>query len=196
MFCRIIIQKAMDEHTYEIAVLAADAEVQVVNQDNIAVAVDGGKFFHDYVGQTGNMGEVPREVAAEVDVLAIAQEWSLFMSNDRSFEDISAYMVKDCYQYEVAKKYANSVDRKFFSSHTLLDPAFTDSEVKHFVWIADNCFSVDISFVKRMALKSGRKVEDDMNDRFFFVKWDDTADEVDNPTWKIVSMKEIVSHEE
>ena len=118
------------------------------------------------------------------------------MSNDREFTDIAGYMIQDCYQYQVAKKYANSVDRKFFSSHTLLDPAFTDNKVSNFVWIADNCFSVDISFVKHMALKSGRKVDDAMNDRFYFVKWDDTADEVDNPTWKIVSMKEIVDHAE
>lgn len=182
-------------HTYDIAVLSADAKVQVVNQDNIAVDMEKGKTFYDFVGQAGIMGDVPRDVAAQIDVLAVAQEWSLFMSNDRSFEDIAGYMVKDCYQYQVAKKYANSVDRKFFSSHTLLDPAFTDNKVQNFMWIADNCFSVDVSFVKHMALKSGKKVDDDMNDRFFFVKWDDTEDDVENPTWKIVSMKEIVNYE-
>lgn len=182
-------------HTYEIAVLSEDAQVQVVDRDNIAVLMEEGKTDYDFVGQAGIAGDVPIEVAAQVDVLAIAQEWSLFMSNDRSFEDISGYIVKDCYQYQVTKKYANSVDRKFFSSHTLPDPTFTDNAVSNFVWIADNCFSVDISFVKHMILKSGRKVDDDMNDRFFFVKWDDTEDDVENPTWKIAGMKEIVGHE-
>lgn len=183
-------------HTYEIAVLAKDAKVQVADQDNMAVEMEIGKTVYDFVDQAGVIGQVPAAVAAQVDALAIAQEWSLFMSNDRSFEDIKGYIVKDSYQYEVTKKYANSVDRKFFSTHTLLSPAFTDEKVSNFTWITDSCFSVDISFVKHMALKSGRKVDDTMNDRFYFVKWDDTEDDTDNPTWKIVSMKEIVGDAE
>ncbi len=183
-------------HDYEIAVLAKDAKIQVADLANMAVEMEPGKIAYDFVNQAGNVGNVPTAVATEVDALAIAQEWSLFMSNDRSFDDIKAYIVKDSYQYQVTQKYANSVDRKFFSSHTLLDPTFTDETVSNFTWITDNCFSVDISFVKHMALKSGRKVDDAMNDRFYFVKWDDTEDGVDNPAWKIVSMKEIVGHAE
>jgi hypothetical protein len=125
--------------------------------------------------------------------------YCLVMSEDyirNHFDDIKSYIVKDSYQYQVTKKYANSVDRRFFSSHTLLDPTFTDEKVSNFTWITENCFCVDISFVKHMALKSGRKVDDAMNDRFYFVKWDDSEDEIDNPTWKIVSMKEIVGNAE
>lgn len=183
-------------HTYEIAVLSKDAKVLVADQDNMAVEMESGKTFYDFVKQAGRLPEVPTIVASAVDTLAIAQEWSLFMSNDRSFDDIKSYIVKDSYQYQVTKKYANSVDRRFFSSHTLLNPTFTDENVCNFTWITENCFSVDISFVKHMALKSGRKVDDAMNDRFYFVKWDDSEDEMDNPTWKIVSMKEIVGNAE
>ena len=46
-----------------------------------------------------------------------------------------------------------------------------------------------------MRLKTGRKVDDPMNDRFYFVKYDDTEDGVDNPQWKIAGMKEIVNNE-
>ena len=43
--------------------------------------------------------------------------------------------------------------------------------------------------------RTGGSVEDPMNDRFTFVKYDGTKDGVDNPEWKLVSMKEIVSNE-
>ena len=33
-----------------------------------------------------------------------------------------------------------------------------------------------------------------MNDRFYFVKYDTTNDGVDNPTWKLAGMKEIVDN--
>jgi co-chaperonin GroES (HSP10) len=47
-----------------------------------------------------------------------------------------------------------------------------------------------------MVLRTGVSVDDSMNDRFYFAKYDDTNDKVDNPTWKIVSMKEIVNNGE
>ena len=62
----------------------------------------------------------------------------------------------------------------------------------NFCWITDSCFSVDISFVKHMRLWYGTPVDDPMNDRFYFVWYDDTADGADNPAWKLVSMKEIL----
>lgn len=114
------------------------------------------------------------------------------MSADVPFNEISQYLVKGSYQYEVAKKYANGVDIKFISGHGLANPPFTEESVTNFIWIADNCFSVDVSFVKHMILRVGSRVDDPMNDRFYFVKYDDTEDGVDNPMWKIVSMKEIV----
>ena len=69
-----------------------------------------------------------------------------------------------------------------------------DNTVKNFVWITDDCFSVDISFVKHMYLYGTTLVEDPMNDRFYFVKYDTTNDGVDNPTWKLAGMKEIVDN--
>ena len=46
-------------------------------------------------------------------------------------------------------------------------------------------------FVKHMLLRSGtQKVDDTTNDKFYFVKYDDTNDGVNNPNWKIVSMRE------
>lgn len=142
------------------------------------------------------LDSVPAEVAAEVDVLNAAQQWSLFMSADKPFAELAPYLLYNSYQYKMAKRYSTGIDITFTSDHTLLDPAFTENSVKNFVWLTDNCFSVDISFVKHMYLvKTHAKVDDVMNDRFYFVKYDDTNDNIDNPTWKIASMKEIVNHE-
>ena len=142
------------------------------------------------------MDAVPDEVAAEVDVLDIAKNWSLFMSNDLSFDKMSKYLIKGSYQYNVAVKYATGIDIKFVSGHGFPAVPFSQESVTNFVWISDDCFSVDISFVKHMILRTGVAVDDSMNDRFYFVKYDDTNDKVDNPTWKIASMKEIVNNGE
>ena len=115
------------------------------------------------------------------------------MSDDLSFSRIDDYLIPSSYQYEVARKYATGVDITFTSAHTLADPAFTDSEVSNFAWITEDCFSVDIRFVKHMRLRSGAMVDDPMNDRFYFVRYDDTDDGADNPAWKLASMKEILN---
>ena len=63
----------------------------------------------------------------------------------------------------------------------------------NFTWISEHCFSVDISFVKHMKLtRGGMLVDDPMNDRFYFVWYDDTDDRVDNAAWKLAGIKEIV----
>lgn len=117
------------------------------------------------------------------------------MTEDAAFSQLEPYLIEDSYQYQVVLQYATGVDRTFTSKHTLANPAFTEETVTNYVQIADNCFSVDISFVKHMILSYGARVDDPMNDRFYFVKYDDTDDGTDNPTWRIASMKEIVNND-
>ncbi len=181
---------------YNIAVLKADAEITVADEKGQTIAFEKGQSSYDFIGNTVGADEVPEEVAKEIDVLQVAQSWSLFMSDDKPFAELAQYMIKDSYQYKVAHKYANSVDITFISGHVLLDPAFTGNQVTNFTWITEECFSVDISFVKHMRLKNGKLSDDVMNDRFYFVLYDATNDKVDNPTWKMASMKEIVNNAE
>ncbi len=182
-------------HTYGIAILVENAAIEVLDQNGEAVILAEGESEHDLLEQMKGEENVPEEIADEVDLLQIAHDWSLFMSNDMRFAEISKYMIKDSYQYEVARKYATGVDITFTSAHGLATPPFTEDLVTNFQWITEDCFSVDISFVKHMILRSGAKVDDPMNDRFYFVKYDDTDDKKDNPQWKMVSMKEIVNNE-
>lgn len=180
---------------YHIAVLRDGAGITVADEGGKPVTLDPEQNSYDFT-QPQELEAVPDEVGAQVDVLQIAQNWSLFMSNDLALSKIKPYLISASYQYEVAVRYAASEDSKFFSKHTLADPAFTDSSVSNFAWITDDCFSVDISFVKHMRLYYGTPVDDPMNDRFYFVRYDDTNDGVDNPAWKLAGMKEIIQDAE
>lgn len=177
---------------FRIAVLKEDAEVSATDPRGEAVPLEPGAVTCDLTRKIG-LEAVPEDVSKEVDVVRVAQNWSLFMTNDLRFSRIAPYLIAGSYQYQVATKYATGVDITFTSKHTLLDPAFTDVSATNFVWITDDCFSVDISFIKHMRLKTGRLVDDPMNDRFYFVKYDDTDNGVDDPAWKLASMKEIIN---
>ena len=185
-----------DLTVYNIAVLEENVKVSVTEENGNEVVLEENETEYSFMAKDAYLDEVPDEVSAEVDVLKLAQKWSLFMSADLAFNEMKQYLIKDSYQYEVAVKYATGIDIKFISGHGLASPPFTEEKVTNFVWISDNCFSVDISFVKHMILNVGSKVNDPMNDRFYFVKYDDTDDGVSNPAWKIASMKEIVNDAE
>lgn len=180
---------------YDIAILEKDAEVTVTDEMGQAVSFEKGKTSYDFTSQRNALETVPDTVSAELDVLGVAQKWSLFMSNDIAFSQIKHNFIADSYQYKVALQYATGEDITFTSEHALMNPAFTENSVSNFVWITEDSFAVDVSFVKHMVLRVGTKVDDSMNDRFYFVKYDDTDDQIDNPAWKIVSMKEIGDNE-
>lgn len=178
---------------FDVAILKKDAEVLITDENGTTVSYEAGKEVYDFTEKKNGLSEIPSEVSAEIDILKVAQDWSLFMSNDKRFAELQPYLIKDSYQYNVALQYATGVDITFTSSHILANPAFTENTVTNFHWIADNCFSVDVHFVKHMLLRAGTlKVDDTTNDRFYFVKYDDTEDGISNPTWKIASMREIL----
>ena len=181
---------------FNVAILKKEADVQIIDKDGKTVSYEAGLESYDFTESQGTLDKVPSEVASEIDVLKTAQYWSMFLTKDKKFSDMTPYLIKGSYQYDVAKKFAYGVDITFTSAHTLANPAFTEESVTNFKWISDNCFSVDVHFIKHMILtRNGTRVDDETNDRFYFVKWDDTEDGVNNPTWKIASMREIVENE-
>ena len=170
---------------YTIAILQKDAEISVLDSNGNAVELDASTKTHNLMNSE-ILSTVPSDVASEIDVLDVAQKWSLYMSNDFSFANVSKLMLPNSYQYKAAKDYSTSIDRTFFSNHSLLDPAFTENKVQNFVWITDDCFSVEVSFVKHMLLtRTGEQRDDAMNDRFYYVK--------SNGKWLLASMKEVVT---
>ena len=177
---------------YTIAVLQENAAISVTDAAGNPIPLDENKTSHDLTDHVARMDSVPAEIAAQVDVLRIAQNWSMFMTDDLPFEQLKGDLIDGSYQYNVALKYATGIDIKYTSKHTLFDPAFTGNSVTNFTWITEDCFSVDISFVKHMRLYYGARVDDPMNDRFYFVRYDDTDNGVNDPAWKLAGMKEIV----
>lgn len=179
---------------YDIAVLEENAEISVADEMGNPVKLDKEVTNQDFIMNRNFEETVPDMISSEIDVLDMAQNWSLFMSKDLTFSQIKKNLIADSYQYNVAVQYATGVDITFTSTHSLGNPAFTEEKVGNFYWITDDCFAVDISFVKHMVLRNGKKVDDYMNDRFYFVKYDDTDDNTDNPEWKLAAMKEIVNN--
>ncbi len=172
---------------YDIAILRENAELSVLDEKGREVAFESGLNSYDFTALRDMEATVPEEVAAQVDVLDVAKKWSLFMTDDYPIGQLVSYLLPDSYQYKMAVRYANSIDITFTSSHVLRDPAFTEMKVGNFKQITEDCFSVDISFVKHMLLvKTGQKVDDPMNDRFYFVN---------RNGWKLAGMKEIVDHD-
>lgn len=169
---------------YSVAVLQDQADIAVKNSRGESVVWEDGVTELDLTEDLEYLEQIPAEVAAEIDVLAVAQDWSLFMSNDLAFSKLAAHLIPGSYQHSVATKYANGIDITFTSRHVLLDPAFTEESVTNFTWLTEDCFSVDIHFVKHMLLSSRQEIEDEMNDRFYFVRY--------NGAWKLASMKEII----
>lgn len=173
---------------YNIAILKDNCAVTYSTSENgDDITLDNQTHKHDLMEAVKPLDSVPQEVSDKVDVLSVAQSWSLFMSNDFSFANLEKLMLKDSYQYEVAKKYNTSIDKTLFSNHSLLDPAFTDNKVCNFVWITEDSFSVEVSFVKHMRLVTNQYVDDAMNDRFYFVYSDGS--------WLLAGMKEVAENE-
>ena len=178
--------------TYNIAVLQDNAEITVIDPLGKPVTLEEGTSEHDLSSHAAVLDAVPHEVSSLVDVLQIAQMWSMFLTDDLSFEALEPHLIAGSYQHSVAVKYATGIDIQYTSKHTLFDPAFTENSVTNFTWITEDCFCVDISFVKHMRLYYGARVDDPMNDRFYFVYCDDTDNGVNDPAWKLAGMKEIV----
>lgn len=190
-FLEAYVEGLKERSVWDIAVLKNDPEWTITDASGAEVKPVSDETGSVYSIETKTQEGVPEEIAKEVDVLGNAKKWSLFMSRDMEFSTMSPMLLKDSYQYEVARKYATGVDITFTSPHTLKNPPFTDEKVTNFVQITPECFSVDISFVKHMSVGLGKAVDDAMNDRFFYVK----VKEGEETGWKLAGMKEIVEHE-
>lgn len=171
--------------SYDIAVLKTGASIEVKDGAGKAVALEDGKSSFDLTAAANGEDTVPADIAKQVDVLEVAKTWSMFMSNDRSFAQLQSVMHTGSYAYEMAQRYATSIDRTFFSEHTLAKVPFTEQKVENFVRISQTSFSVDVSFVKHMDLSNGNKASDPMNDRFYFVNV--------NGKWLLAGLKEVTA---
>ncbi len=146
-----------------------------------------------------NYNEAKNNLAKEIDILDIAEKWSLFLTNDlkgnlHGFNTINQYLIKGSSFYDMAYAWATSVDITFVSSHTLKNPTFTNTSLSDFVIYNKNAFSCTVYLEKNMKIANGNDKVDVMHDTLYFVYYDDTNDNVDNPTWKLVDMKSVTEN--
>lgn len=178
-------------YDYCVAVVKKDADMVIKDLFGNAVEYDREETSFDLTDSNG-LADIPEEIAAEVDVLEIAKRWSLFMTLDLpgesyGFYNISKDLIKGSPSYEGARKWATSYDVNFVSIHYLGNPPFSEERVSNFTYLSENSFYVDIFLVKDMYVLYSL-VPDTMENRLYFVKYDDTDDGVDNPVWKLADM--------
>ena len=147
------------------------------------------------------MDTVPEKIAAQVDALEIAKTWSNFLTRDlegskNGFGTVKQLFITDSYYYNVAYEYATGIDISFMFGHVLENPPYTEEKVSNFVSYGENMFSCDVHFIKHMKDKKDRteeEITDIMNSTFYFLFYDETNDEVENPRWVVLDIQEIVS---
>ena len=135
--------------------------------------------------------EALNKINGDIDIMKIAKDWSLYLSNDLSgklhgFYNINQYLIKDSYMYKYAYKWATNVDITFISSHTLDNPTFTNTKLSNFRIYNEKAFSCDVYLEKNMIIKGGNKLQDKMNERMYFAYY--------NGSWKLVNMQSITNN--
>jgi|GEM_PF-4929845 len=144
-----------------------------------------GYRFH-FTGQAG-AAELPAEIAAEIDPLKFAVAWSLYMTNDETFKEISKYYVKDSRYYNNADAWRHSIDHTFTSDHAT--PKIVEKRLSDFTQYSDTCFSVRTYVDKTMYLYSTGETIHDITDLFvYFIKYDSTPDNgKDDAKWIVAA---------
>ena len=178
-------------YNYCIAVLKKDAALEIKDLFGNTVEYDKDATALDLT-ESGGLASIPDDISAEVDVLAIAKRWMLFMSKDleganHGLYNISKYLIEGSPQHNAAKKWVTSIDITFTSTHTLGNPPFSEESVANFTRLSENSFYVDVILVEDMYVR-GALVQNSLDNRLYFVKYDDTQDGIDNPVWKLADM--------
>ena len=142
--------------------------------------------------------EAKKSLAGDIDILKLAENWSLFLTDDlkggtqHGFSLLRPYLIKGSSFYQMAYAWATSIDITFVSNHTLKNPAFTNESLKDFVIYNEKAFSCSVYLEKNMKIANGNDKVDIMHDKLYFVYYDDSDDGVDNPSWRLIDMKSIV----
>ena len=183
-----------DTATYVLSILSEEPDFQILdsNGKEVEFTMEGRT-----VTINGFAGQDSLPISVDIDPLAVAKLWSLFMTNDltgsnHGYSQLSPYLIKGSYLQDVTWKWATGQDITFTSDHTLKDPPFHVETVSNYVVYSENCFSCDIQLEKTMVLtRTGEEVEDVINSTFYFVKYDDTDNGKNDPHWVLADYHEI-----
>lgn len=188
---------------YEVAELLKKPDVKILdkNGNEVQYTQEGNTISKelDFIS-VATEEEARPNIKGELDILKVAKDWSLYLTDDlngrlNGYYNIKKYLIEDSNIDKFAYSWATGVDITFVSSHTLLNPAFTDEKISNFEIYSENAFSCEVYLQKNLKLKSGGKIiEDKMNERMYFAYYDETDDGKDNPTWKLVNMQSVTDN--
>ncbi len=173
--------------TYEVNNLVYKPEIKIVDENNKEVTYqeeDNKIIVTKKFKKINTLDEAKKEIKDNFDILKLAENWSLYLTNDLSggFYSLTPYLIKDSYYYNQAYNWSRNVDRTFVSNHRLKNPVFTNEEIKNFIIYNDNAFSCEVYLEKNMVV-SGQDKQDIMHDRLYFIYYNDG--------YKLVNMEAI-----
>ena len=173
--------------TYEVNNLVYKPEIKIVDENNKEVTYqeeDNKIIVTKKFKKINTLDEAKKEIKDNFDILKLAENWSLYLTNDLNggFYSLTPYLIKDSYYYNQAYNWSRNVDRTFVSNHRLKNPVFTNEEIKNFIIYNDNAFSCEVYLEKNMVV-SGQDKQDIMHDRLYFIYYNDG--------YKLVNMEAI-----
>lgn len=185
--------------TYKLDNFISKPEIKILDDqgEEVSYEVQGHSVkVNSLYRKVDSYDEAKKYLIEDIDVLDIAEKWSLFLTDDlqggrHGFNVLNKYLVKGTSLYDMAYSWATSVDITFTSKHTLKNPAFTNTKVDNFEIYGNTAFSCTLYLEKNMKIANGNDKTDVMHDKLYFVYYDDTDDGKNNPQWKMIEMKAV-----
>lgn len=146
----------------------------------------------------------PTQAAEELarsaaDPLYIGKLWSKFMTDDVGGSGRGLYTVRsECRLipgsslYEMATRWAGSVDITFVSGHVIT--GWTNEKTENFIMYNEDLFSCDVYFEKNLTLKTGATRVDVFDNRMYFVRIKEPG--AVQPGWYLADMLSLAGTED
>ena len=176
---------------YKVDNVLEGSDIKVLNANNEEVICDinGTKIKASYASPSNELPEDRRNEA-----LSMVQTYEDFNTADLSgpnygLATVQSILIKDSDYWNMAKQWAGGVDITFTSAHVFDDPKYSNVVVDNYAQYSDVCYSVHIAFSKNMILtRTHEKRTNDFDSTVFFVYYDDSDDNTDNPHWCIADI--------
>lgn len=170
--------------------LVFEPKVKIVDEKGSDVAFEnknGEIIFKKEYKQISSYEEASKYIKDDFNILELAKNYSLFLTDDlkgasHGLDKLTPYLIRDSYMYNMAYNWAHNVDITFVSRHTLKNPTFTNETIKDCIIYSEDAFSCVVHLEKNMIVNGQDRV-DTMNDRLFFVYYENG--------YKLVDMKAV-----
>ncbi len=173
---------------YQINNLVEEPQIVVTNNQGEKLKLNKDSYRIDLSNSFDKYAtyeEIAPYLSSGIEVLKIAEQWSLFLTrdlagNNNGFATIKANFIDGSNMYKTAYSWAHGIDITFTSNHRLTNPPFTNEKLSNFFLYDANAFSCEVYLEKNMVVKNNTKV-DIMHDYLYFIKYNDS--------WKLIKIE-------